>query len=548
MAEAKALARPRCSRRRPWSRALACTPAAAMVVHAAAWPQTAPPRLSVEPVLTVEQTFTDNIEPGAAERRAEAVTRIGPGLRITSRHGAVVGSLDYGADLLVYARDDARNTVRHALAAQGSARLLDEHLDIDLRAGVARQAISAFGTRTGDAVLVDANLTEVSTLALAPTLRFNLGSEAAGSVRLAWNSTRAASTDAGDADSFTAALSAGGRHGIFRWSAAASHVVDDFAAGRRTTQDEAVATFGVAPWREASFFVRAGWEANDVLGPVREHDRFAGLGLTLQPHDTLSLTLQRDHRGFGPADGLSVQWLPTARTRVSVSAQERYFGRSHGVSVSHRFTRLLLSYTDTRGLTGGDLLEPGTRERFEAYQDALARCAALPRPEEQSTCVVRALQEAYGRFGNGIAGVLATAVAEQRVQTFGLFHPWIRTTVGLTLNRTASSSLLGVTSVLGDLSLTDRVVQYGASATLSHRFTRETSLALGASRQVTADARPGAGPGVLPGNELRQFTATLSTTLGPRTTGAVGVRHAQAEGGPRPWRETALTGRIVMRF
>jgi uncharacterized protein (PEP-CTERM system associated) len=520
------------------------------VAAGAAHAQATTPRVTVQPTLTVEQTLTDNVELSDTDRRSEAITRVSPGIDITSRAGRVVGSLQYSADALIHARETGKNTVRNSLSAIGSAEVVENHLDVDARASITQQSISAFGTQAGGTGLVSDNTTEVAIFSISPSLRFNLGPEASGSASVEWTRSRASSTDAGDSDSHSADIGAGGRHGIFGWNLSASRVVDDFTAGRDTTQDEAVATLSLAPWKEVSFFVRAGWEANDVLSEQRVSDSFRGAGITVQPHDTLRATFYRDRRYFGHADALSVDWFPTERTNVSLSTEDRFYGRSHGVRVSHRFARALVSYTDTRGLSGGDRLDPRVRLQFETYQQTLAQCSALPRPEDQATCIVRALQQAYGEFGNGIAGVLGTSLSNQRAQNLSFFHPWIRTTLSLTVSRTESNSLTGITSVLGDLNLTDRVVRYGWSAGLTHRLTRETSLALGASRQVTADARrtTGSGGGVLAGNEQRQFTASLSTTLGPRTTGSVSLRHVVSDGGASPYHESALIARLDLRF
>lgn len=524
--------------------ALAPVALAAGVAHG----QDSSPRVTVEPTFSVEQTLTDNVDLSATNRRSEAITRVSPGISLTSRAGRVVGSLEYSADALIHARETSRNTIRNSLSAIGSAQVVENHLDVDARASISQQSISAFGTQAGGTGLVNDNTTEVATFSISPSLRFNLGPDASGRASLEWTSTRASSTDAGDSDSYSADIGAGGRRGIFGWSVNASRVVDDFTAGRDTTQDEAVASLSLAPWREVSLFVRGGWEANDVLSGQRVSDSFWGAGITVQPHDTLSITFYRDRRYFGNADSLSIDWYPTERTNVSLSTQERFFGRSHSVSVSHRFTRALVSYSDTRGLSGGDLLDADTRERFETYQQALAQCSALPRPEDQVTCINRALQQAYGQFGNGIAGVLGTSLSNQRAQTFSFFYPWIRTTLSLSLNRTESNSLTGITSVLGDLNLTDRVVQYGWSAGVTHRLTRDTSLSLRTSRQVTSDAQRSGGGGILAGNEQRQFDASLSTTLGPRTTGSITLRHVDSDGGTNPYHESAVIGQISFRF
>jgi uncharacterized protein (PEP-CTERM system associated) len=509
VAALKARGQPRASR--PGLRtavALAAGMLAASAAHA---------QLRITPTFSAQLTLTDNRDLSATNRESDAIVQVSPGISMRSAAGPVQGSLDYSLNALVYASDSSRNTVQHALRALFQAEIVPGHAYVDGTAGISQQLTSLFGQRAPGGGLDNANTSEVYTASLSPNVRGRIAGAVDAQARLSWTGSRTKDSLVGDYDTLGATVGLGGRQGLFGWGLDGSRQVNEYKHGEpRTTQDTARFSVSAAPDPELQFSVRRGWEANDLGGSLDVSETFWGYGVT---------------------------WVPTPRTTLALQSDRRFFGNSHSLSFSHRMARSVWSFTDSRGLSGGDLLNADARSLLSRYQQSFGECmlAFGNNPQAQPLCEALA-RASVGLDPSGTGGFLNSARSLQRSQTLSVAFSGLRSTVTVSGFRSQNERIEGVTYATGDLSQVDKVRQLGFTLGVSHRLTPTSSVALTASRQRTLDAAP------LPGTDQRLLTASWSATLGSNLTGTITLRHTEFDSVTSPYNESALIGSVAMRF
>lgn len=331
-------ARPIAASPRPRPRAPAAASCLALAALAVAVPSAWAQRSSITPTFSATQEFTDNRNLSATNREADAITTLSPGVRWSSRSGRLQGSLDYSLSANFYARDSSDNSLDNRLSADLSAELVEQHVFFDANAYISQQSLSAFGLQ-GDSS-TNANSTEYGSLTLSPSVKgrpFGLVDFVA---RL--NSTYSGSLDgnSGDASSQELLLSIGESLGAIGWSVVASRSYSDYEGGRATTQDKITPQISYTFNPGLQVFVSGGYERNDVL--------------TVEP---------TEYKTWG--GGLT--WQPTPRTQFALQTEQRYFGHSWNLNLSHRLRRWLVSYTDInddREITTGGGSPLSTYELF----------------------------------------------------------------------------------------------------------------------------------------------------------------------------------------
>nr|MCU0966252.1 TIGR03016 family PEP-CTERM system-associated outer membrane protein [Burkholderiaceae bacterium] len=99
----------------------------------AAWAQSS--GLSITPTFEATQEFTDNLRLSATDRKAEAITTVTPGIRISSWSGPLQGSLDLGLSGILYASDPSASTLtfdnQTGLSASFNFEVVEQHVFID---------------------------------------------------------------------------------------------------------------------------------------------------------------------------------------------------------------------------------------------------------------------------------------------------------------------------------------------------------------------------------------------------------------------------------
>ncbi len=476
-----------------------------------------PRNLALEPSLSVTQSFTDNHD-ASPTGTGDAITRLTAGVGFRGRTGVLRGYLDYSLSSVLYARHSDRNSLQNALNANLSAELIDNRLQVVTAASISRSAISAFGVQPGSGNDANANTTEVRSFQIAPTLRGALGPHLRYAASLGQSISRAVDTDRGDSAATTANLLVEpAERARLGWSVDASHLSSDFKQGRESRTDRLIGA------------LRLNLDELDL--------QLSATGGT-ESTNLVSLETQRYHNW-----GLGLLWTPSPVTRLSADMENRFFGRSHSISLEHRMPRTIFRARSSRSLsTPGDQafgLQGPAADLFNSL--LLSRFPDAAQRER----AVRALLDSAGITDpNRIisTGFLQSATTVQDVQEFSAAWNGLRDVAMVTLSRTKSRRADSLTSAVDDLSQTDSVALTSLSLSLAHRLGPRSSLTLSLAGQRSN--------GEVAAQSSRSTTAELlfNTQITPESTGSIVLRRGKYRTGLQSYGENALVASLGLRF
>jgi uncharacterized protein (PEP-CTERM system associated) len=404
------------------------------------------------------------------------------------------------------------------LAASGTAELLESRVFVDVEAGISQQLISAFGTRSADSALGNANRTEVSNYALSPYVRGRLGAAAQYEVRLRYASTHSNHSSSFDNDTASGEAQFSGLTTLtpLTWSAQLSRTVTDYTAGRRTEADLArgVLTWAVTPQLKISAI--GGAESNDYLS------------LDKQSH----------------ADyGMGVEWRPSERTTLSAQRENRFFGDSHALSFVHRTARTIWTYTDSRGIvtTPNQSSIGSLGTAFDLFFQQFAPLEPDPIARRQ---LVNAFLQSNLIDPNRqlLATFLTSAATVERTQNLSFALLGLRDTLTVSASQGRTNRLDVLVIDGGDFSTADEIVQRGISFDVTHRLTPLATLSLGGLYQRVTGSPIGQT------TLLRSLTALWATQLGRRTHLSIGARHSHFTSVTLPYDESAVYASLRLTF
>lgn len=511
-------ARLRFARPQPWAPSAAGLFALATLAAAvpAAWAQSS--GLSITPTFEATQEFTDNIALSATNPKSEAITTVRPGIRITSWTGPLQGSLDLGLLGIAYARDPTANSVgfdnQTDLSASFKFEVVEQHAFIDAQASISQQSVSAFGLQSNRPGSINDNSTEFRTLTVSPYARGKaFDGEVDIEARLTSQYTNSSGDNLGGSSRNDASVSFSGGRGAVGWLVRGTRSNSDFDGGRATTEDRIYTQLSYVFDPTLRFFLSGGYERNDVLSSeLVGYTNWGG--------------------GFS--------WQPTPRTQLSVQTEQRYFGGSWNVSLSHRMRRTVLVYTDSNSDNNATT---GAGRPLSNYDLFFAQFASVePDPARRDVLVRNFLRSAGLNPNERISGgFVSRAVTVTRSQNLSLALQGQRQTAVLSAFATSSRRADTLSTAEDDLSQVSRLNQQGVSLSLSHALTPTSSVGLFGSLRRTPDS-----DGVQ-GNDLRDITLSWSERVGLRTSVSVEGRHAQASGG-NPYRENSVLARFNYRF
>lgn len=492
---------------------------AAFAVHAQEQTAAARTGFFLQPTLSVSETVTSNVGlDRGSDARADAVTDISPGLRLSSRTGRVIGDVDYALHGLVYARRSSANEVQQALSARGTAEAIDNWAYVEASASISQQSISALGTRSADRNLADANRAEVSTYQIAPYVRGPLGSFANYQVRWDWTASNSSGSSAKSTSNEASLVLSSGQALFTRlgWSLNASRQSSEFGnqGAQDSTRFNGRLTFAVSP----EFQVSAG------AGRERNAYRFS----SQQSSTTWSA-------GF--------TWAPTERTRLEVTRDQRFFGNAYNIRFEHRTPRTVWTFVDSQDVntTSG---ANGTNSPRSVFDLLYAQFASIAPDPAQRTALVNAFLQNSGLTGSALAngGFLTNAASIQRRQNLSLALIGLRSTLLLSTSRNDARAANETATNAGDLSNGRNLHSTGMGVNLSHRLTPLSALSadLSLSRNSsTGDNRT---------TRLRSLNATYTTHLSKQIELSISARRTLFHSDVDPYTESAVVANLKVQF
>lgn len=461
-------------------------------------------------------TYTDLLRYGGGPNDGSDVAlSVRPGVQFASRAGRVRGSLSYSLDLIQHTRKSDPSEARNSLNAAFVAELVEGRLFVDTQATISQGSISAFGAQASpSSVTENANRTEVGTLSIAPNLKGPIGSLATYEIRLNAAGTNTRRSLAGDSVTTGGSVSvnSASSSSLVGWGLQASQQKVDYRVSETTATDLVQASVSLRPDPEISLALRLGREGSDVTTTER----------------TVSTT-----------SGGTLRWTPTERTIGEISADERYFGRSHRLTLSHRLARSSFSLTSTRDTTNSAALN-GVGQPVTLYQAFYAQLASqIPDPVQREQAVLDLIR-GLGQDPDAIVGggFVNTGVSLQQRQDLTWTYTGLRTTMSLQ-GFSSRSTVLGNSA---QQPAPEPVRQAGYTALMAYRLTPTASVSLTGSRLVTY------GTLTQPGTDLKSLSLSWNDQLGRRTSANAALRYSTFISANDPYRELAATVSFSLRF
>ncbi len=471
--------------------------------------------LTFTPSMFVSETWTNNRDLVDVGRQSDWVTRVSPGVSMTSLRGPLQGSLSYALNGLIYADKSSDNNVYHTLTSQGRLSLLDGRAGIDAAATANRQVVSAYGTQSTDPALNNGNQTQAFDYSLSPYLTGRLLGNVDYRARLNYAASHTSDTYTGNSSALSGQVGVNGRLGLFGWAFDVSRAI----YGSRNRPDSHLGSAGgtllYTPDPGLELRARLGSESSDMRTGQSERTTNWGAGVT---------------------------WLPGPRTKLSADYDRRFFGNAYALAFSHRMANTVLTFSDSRSLQAAGSTG---RTVLSLYDLLFLQAASAVSDPIQRDAYVRNLIAEKNLDPNGqvvVGGFLSNGPTITRSQVASMVYQGVRTTLMIAFVQTHTQSV-SVDPLTGD-DLANGVLlrQKGATLTLSHRLTPDSALVFMLGQQRTAASLN------QPANELRTITATWSTRVGPRADVALGARRASNDSDATPYQESAIFGSLNLRF
>jgi len=473
---------------------------------------------SITPTLSVTETLTDNALLSSSDRRADLVSQVSPGIRMSSTGGRFRGFLDYSLTGIVYANNSHGNDLQNALNGAFNVEAIEKWAFVDVSANISQQLISAYGTRSADSTLINSNRTEVRSFSVSPYVSGRLAGIADYEARVRLDVTRNSTTEAADSKSSLAALRITGDSDGQRvsWSADASHQAYDYTGSRRTEDDRVRGSLYVPLNPQLRVSLIAGVESSNLST------------LDKETHST---------------PGAGIDWYPTERTKLSGQYEKRFFGSSHSLIFEHRTPRTAWRFSDIEDIVTG-FGQPVAGQAGTAYNLFFSQFASI-----QPDPVLRAaLVDEFLRV-NGIdpttqlfPGSLAQAPTRQRRQELSFALLGIRDTITFAASQTRGVRVDPLSTAVDDFANNNLVRQRGLSVTMGHLVTPTAGLNLVVSVDRTSGSTDAQS------TTLRTARLHWTDQFGPRGGYSLGIHHSSFSSPLNPYTETGAIATLALRF
>lgn len=474
---------------------------------------------TITPRITLQETFTDNVEPGARTKVRDQITEINPGVRIVGQSARAKMNLDYSVREMIYGRNSRGNQTQQALNAVANLEAIEKFLFVDMSGVISQQTISALGVQSPANYSINDNSTETSNFRISPFVRGKLAGFAEYEGRYSRSKVHSKSSQVGDTDieEWRGMLKGNTRVARLDWSLEAGQQGYDYKNGRKTESDtlRGLLAYNIAPE----------WKVSASIG--RERNDFASLEQqNWQTH------------GYG------LDWKPNNRTDVSAFREKRFFGHGHTLSINHRLPYSALKYSDTR-----DISSQSTQPAVSVYgtvYDLLFTQLASTIPDEamRADYLARFLQQTgISPSALVISSFLSSQVSVQRRQELSYVLRGARNTATVAVNRSQNDQL-GIGLGGGSAPVVPAAIkQRGVSVSLSHQLSALSSLNVnGIHSRNTGSSELGQR------STQKTLSAGFSTRLGAKTSAGLTARRTEFDSEAAPYTEKALIGTLTMQF
>lgn len=503
---------------------------------------------SVRSSIGLTETYSDNINLAAAgAKRSAWVTQILPNISINSTGGGRVKlNLTAGLDGAAYAgdgRSGAGSRTNLNLGADAKVEAVENFLFVDARAQVTQAGTSVVGARSFDNIHTAGNRAEVRTFSVSPyvrgmfrgnvayELRHNFLTSDSDAQQLRSTRTSEWLLSVGQSNAF-GPLGWGFNHSTRKTNLSARNAAD-------TSSSVVSLTYAISP--QLRVLVRGGRESNNFAS--RQDFTTRGVGF---------------------------DWLPSERTSISGSRDERFFGSSYSLAFNHRMPMSAFSLSASRSIsTAASLLLGNVPVALSAGQ--LAALGPNPSAAARRQVLLEAFPPALAGF-IGSASDAATAQLLQNIfasmllgTNFLVSTPFLTDRILISQGVQASFALRGVrnnvvllasrsrtgSATSSGAGFTDDLQALGANAinanmfgvTFSHSLSPLTSLSVSATQTRTSADSAAANR-----SRHRLLNFGMTSALGARTSGSLNLRRADFDSTTTDYQENALIGTLNYAF
>ena len=475
--------------------------------------------LLVQPSVTTQLTYSDNVNASSDGEKGDWVAEIAPSIALSQLEGRFTGHLHAALRNVIHARETDRNTSFVALDGNGQFEAVANRLFIDIAAATSRNNTSGIFGRASQDFLATESSDETRQFSIGPRLQFRVGdARGTASHEQTWFDGGGALVRRNVGES-QVGLSDPTAFGRFGWGA--SYVRTDTSYDDTVSNDvteeisRATLYLNVSPKLQLRGTV--GYESNDYSAGAVDKGSIAGGGFT---------------------------WHPTPRTLVAADAEDRFFGSSYNVQLSHRrplsawdfsFSRNITSSLDTEG----DLLaDPAFRRLYDNPLLGLF----FPDPVERFNAV-RASNPEW--LSGNARGFVTNNYFVSRTLSGSYSLIGKRNVLTFSLQRSDNSRLGDplVADIRDDFAAFDDVETDSATVSLNRRLTSKTSLNASFTKARSSGSTSNEDV------ETRRTLLSVGVTrrLGAYTNAALTYRHQRADGAT-DFTENVLTASLGMQF
>jgi uncharacterized protein (PEP-CTERM system associated) len=440
-----------------------------------------------------------------------AVLMLSPGVRMTARSAQLQANVDYSLDAIKSIRvQRGTDELQHRLNASlryGSG----DGFSLGAQASIGRQALSAFGLQRpvgASTASTRENQSEVYRLSVQPTWRMRLGSVANLTLSHSTSASNTKDSLIGDSISQNNSLAVSQANpGRVAWSFNLSDLSSRPKQGRDTSSQHGYLRLSWQPDVDWQFGVNGGYERSDLKGTQRED---------------------------GGTYGLDMSWRPTPRTTFSLNGDQRVFGRTHALSLDHRFTRASIRFSESRSLN-----QPGVTAFIGArtnYELLFAQLAAIEPDPARRDQLVRAQLQALGLSPEAIAtnGFISSRPSLSRQTLIAGTYQTLRSTWSLSATRGNTTRFGPALDGFDDLADTTSLRTQGLVLSGSYRLTPVAGLS------VVLQMQRNRGDRAIQQTEMNSASASWTTRLGEMQHLSATLRHTNFDSPLRPYEENAL--------
>jgi uncharacterized protein (PEP-CTERM system associated) len=471
--------------------------------------------LRITPLLDTSVTAVHSTSPAA--QGDDSVLQVHPGVQIAAGAGRLRGRLEYGLNAIYHSRSapgqGQADSLQNNLNAALNAEVIERWAFVDATASITQQAISAYGQQSVDGTQLNSNRTEVSQLSIRPRAQGNLASWMTYQIGLSADATHARGAAQPDSHNTGVTLNLGSPStgALFGWSALGSQQRTSFG-GQATDSRRVSLSLLVRPNPEWSGSLRAGQETTSVASVYRQtYNNWGG----------------------------DLRWTPSVRTTILISGDERYYGRGHQIQLEHRFPSSSVRYTSIRDVNNA-ANGAGVGQPTSLYQLFYVQFASVQPDPTLRDQLVRDTLLSLHLDGNAVVagGFVNGGTSLQRRDDLALTYVGRRSS--LTLQAFSSDTRRIDTNTVGVD--TTPVRQAGLNATVSYRLTPIANVNLSGSGLRTQ------GTATQAGNRLKSASLSWANQFTKYVGTSLSARYSVFDGTINPYRESALSASLNLRF